>query len=112
MMHSYQYKAEVMKVTDGDTIVVDIDLGFHVVIRNIPLRLARIDAYELRGDERLRGLYAKAKLKEMVEGKRVLISTAKKGSYNRYLAEVYYDAGDEVVCVNDLMVSSGHAVYV
>lgn len=43
----YEYNAIIKKVVDGDTLDVDVDLGFGVKITQ-RLRLARIDAYETR----------------------------------------------------------------
>jgi micrococcal nuclease len=45
----YTYKAAVIDVTDGDTIVVDIDLGFGVWLRKQSIRMAKINAPELKG---------------------------------------------------------------
>jgi micrococcal nuclease len=39
----YQYKAIITKVVDGDTVDVDIDLGFEVWLRNQRIRLYGID---------------------------------------------------------------------
>lgn len=44
---AYRYKAVLRRVIDGDTIVVDVDLGFHVWVRDVKLRLRDINAYEL-----------------------------------------------------------------
>ena len=45
----YEYRAFVRKVYDGDTITVDIDLGFDVVLKAQKIRLVRINAPEVRG---------------------------------------------------------------
>lgn len=39
----YHYRAEVVDVYDGDTVTVDLDLGFHVWVRSEKIRLAYID---------------------------------------------------------------------
>ena len=51
----YIYKAEVVSVYDGDTITVDIDLGFNVVLRKQKIRLGGINTPEIRGEEREEG---------------------------------------------------------
>ena len=52
----YQYKAFVTKVYDGDTITVEIDLGFKTSVKGEKIRLSRINAPELRGSSRENGL--------------------------------------------------------
>ena len=48
----YLYKAKITKVYDGDTCTAIIDFGFHIQ-QTMRLRLAEIDAPEIRGKERL-----------------------------------------------------------
>ena len=48
----YEYKATVTKVYDGDTITVDFDLGFGILIRKQKIRLLGINTPEVRGPER------------------------------------------------------------
>ena len=43
----YRYKATVTDVYDADTITVDVDLGFHAVLRKIKVRLHGINAPEM-----------------------------------------------------------------
>ncbi len=62
----YYYKAKIISVYDGDTVRVDIDLGLSTWIKNEKLRLARINAPELRGDEREAGMAARDFLREYV----------------------------------------------
>lgn len=45
----YRYRAKVKSVYDGDTCTVDIDLGFHITLRDIKVRLYGVDTPELRG---------------------------------------------------------------
>jgi endonuclease YncB( thermonuclease family) len=47
----YQYRATVRSVTDGDTLHLDIDLGFNVIIKNATIRLAGINAPEIKTPE-------------------------------------------------------------
>lgn len=51
----YHYKAKVVSVYDGDTFTVDIDLGLHTWINGEKIRLNRINAPELRGNEKDKG---------------------------------------------------------
>lgn len=110
----YQYNAFVTSVYDGDTCTVDIDLGLHTWIRGEKIRLMRINAPEIRGKEREKGLLSRDFLKEMILGKRIIIGTFKdeKGKYGRYLGEIWiFNDGEEPVNVNDIMVEKGYAEY-
>lgn len=91
----YAYKSIVTDVYDGDTITVDVDLGFKMWIRGEKLRLVGIDAPDLRGVERAEGLVARDALRSRILNKEILICTErdKTGKYGRYLATLY--DGDE-----------------
>lgn len=89
----YEYNAKVLRVIDGDTIDVEIDVGFSIFIKN-RLRLEGIDAPETRTRdlvEKKEGLKAKQRLIELIEGKEVIIRTTKDEKYGRILATVYLD---------------------
>ena len=58
----YEYKCRVIKVVDGDTIDVDIDLGFNITLSNQRIRLQGVDTQESRTrdlEEKKFGLLAK-----------------------------------------------------
>lgn len=110
----YYYKANVVSVYDGDTITADIDLGFHTWIHGEKLRLARIDAPEMRGKEKAAGKVSRDWLRRQILDKDIIIHTQKKknggeqqGKYGRYIVELYLDG----VNLNDALVSEGLAVY-
>lgn len=87
----YIYKAVIKRITDGDTIVVDIDLGFETVINNVKLRLYGINTPETKGASRVAGLESKAFVeRQLPVGSIVLLKTYKDKTekYGRYLAEV------------------------
>jgi len=110
----YNYKAYIASVYDGDTCTADIDLGLGVYVKGEKLRLSRINAPEVRGEERPMGLLSRDFLREKIDGKQVIIQTIKdkKGKYGRYLAEILLDDGnDNIVNINDLLVESGFAKY-
>lgn len=110
----YNYKANVISVYDGDTITVDIDLGLNVFIRDEKLRLNRINAPELKGEDREAGLRSRDFLRDKIDGKEILIRTIKdkKEKYGRYLAEIYLaDINGNFINMNDLLVQEGFAVY-
>ncbi|WP_438712364.1 thermonuclease family protein [Aquimarina muelleri] len=92
----YTYKAKVIKWIDGDTLLVEIDLGFYVQTTQ-KIRLARIDAPEMRSSVAYRerqAKHARAVAKKFCpEESIVLITTTKqnKDQYARYIAEVTYN---------------------
>lgn len=104
----YTYRANVTSVYDGDTLTVDIDLGFSVVLRKQTVRLVRINTPELRGSTQERGLAARDALRERVLGKSVILKTIKdsREKYGRWLGEVWVEGQ----CINDWMLSEGLAV--
>ena len=60
----YVYQAEIVRVYDGDTVFMDIDLGFRIVLHNEPLRLWGVDTPEVRGDEKERGIAVRDLVRE------------------------------------------------
>lgn len=109
---AYVYRAVVVRVVDGDTVDVDIDLGFYTWIKKQRIRLVGIDAPEMRGDEKIAGRAAKAYLVNLVEGKEIILRTIKgrdggdsRGKYGRWLGRLYLNGVD----VNQHMVEAGHA---
>ena len=77
----YEYNAKVTEVVDGDTVVIDIDLGFDVVFTNQKVRLLGVDTPESRTSdktEKVFGLASKDYAKKFIEGckdKHVIIRT-------------------------------------
>lgn len=106
----YVYNATVIRWVDGDTVDVDIDLGFDVVLRNQRIRLWGIDAPESRTrnlEEKQRGMAATAYCVTMVpEGTSVKLISHKEGKYGRILGEVIYNE----ININELLIKEGHAV--
>ncbi len=100
----------VLSVHDGDTITVEIDHGFRLR-QVVQVRLARINAPEVRGPQKPDGDKSAARLRELLPaGSSVELVTYKNGreKYGRYLASVYKDE----IQINDKMVDEGFAVYV
>ena len=91
----FHYKARVVKIVDGDTIDVDIDLGFGITKRE-RVRVFGIDAPELHVKaEALAGIQAKALVVDWVaKYSNVELRTVKDNDkYGRYLAEVWHPEG-------------------
>jgi|TARA_R110000744_G_scaffold77129_1_gene152456 micrococcal nuclease len=104
----YEYSAEVKKVYDGDTITVDFDLGFGIILRKQKIRLLGINTPEVRGESRDQGLISRDRLRERILGKTVTIKTSrdKKGKYGRWIGEVFIE--DENI--NQWLLNEGLAV--
>jgi len=110
----YEYKCQLIRVVDGDTVDVLIDVGFST-FRKERVRLYGINAPESRTrnlEEKKLGIAAKERLKEILKsfGKSFVIKTEidKKGKYGRILGQLY-DL-DYQNCANDMMITEGHAV--
>jgi micrococcal nuclease len=106
----YEYKATVVSVYDGDTITVDIDMGFHITMRQ-SVRLAEINAPEVRGIDKILGQRSRDRLRELLPiGSVVTLHTFKDGKekYGRYLATVI---SSDAVNINARMVDEGFAEF-
>jgi len=107
----YQYKIKkINRVIDGDTIDVDIDLGFWVTV-SYRVRLKDIDAAETRTkdlEEKAEGIKARLWLeKELAREGEWIIETHKEDKYGRILGTLYL-VGDSVT-VNERMLNEGIA---
>jgi micrococcal nuclease len=110
-MHEYAIK-RVLKVVDGDTIKVEIDLGFDLCVTTT-IRLAGIDTPESRTKdlkEKQLGLDAKKWLETILtENQNIRIHTTKDADekYGRLLGTLYLS--NDVKSINELMVENGYA---
>ncbi len=114
----YRYKANLIRVVDGDTLDAMIDLGFNTWVKK-RVRLHGINAYECRTRdkvEKAKGLLAKARLKEVlgVNDEFTLVSHGV-GKYGRCLGEInltkkYIKSSKyHGKSVNRMLVKEGHA---
>ncbi len=107
------YVKKVTKVVDGDTIDVDIDLGFDISFSS-RVRLAGIDTPESRTSDKFEktlGLESKSYLKHAIDAAQsVVIKTEKMDSsekYGRILGWVFLDGSDK--SINEMMIEDGYA---
>ena len=111
----YRYKVDIVKVIDGDTVDVDIDLGFGMVYKKQRVRLKGIDTPESRTrnlEEKKFGLAAKAYLKEELNGPdaytHIELVSHDKGKFRRIVGELF--VGGSSCSINQLMIDKHHAV--
>ena len=108
----YEYKCTIVRVVDGDTVDVDIDLGFDVWLSKQRVRLYGVDTPESRTRdkaEKARGLAAKDYVVDWCEGQeaiKIQTSLDKRGKFGRVLGRII---GDDDGCLNDVLVDEGHA---
>ena len=112
----YEYRARVLKVIDGDTVDVDIDLGFGVWLKDERVRIMGIDTPESRTRDKVEkkfGLAAKARLKELLGATPILKTQVgkggedMKGKFGRILGDFLTEDGKKC---GELLVKEGHAV--
>ena len=107
----FEYPVKVLRVVDGDTVDVDIDLGFGVWMRKQRIRMLGIDTPESRTrdkEEKVYGLAAKAFLKDALKQGPVTLRTVKdgKGKFGRILGEFIVNN----ININEFMIVNYHGV--
>ena len=126
---SFEYNGTLIKVLDGDTIDAYIDLGFDLKIKK-RIRYMGIDTWESRTrdkEEKVKGLAAKARNKELLESGLFKIVSHGTGKFGRVLGEVFVEpksvdintseaqyfnvkeSSDGLISVNDILIAEGHA---
>ncbi len=114
----YWYRATVIRVVDGDTVDLKIDVGFRCTTEQ-RCRILLIDAPEMHGETKEAALAAKAHLEELLLGPSMAgllrVRTTKTDSFGRYLADIWRP--EQLTAVNSAWVSvsmqmlaAGHAV--
>ncbi len=112
----FEYHAKVNKVIDGDTINVDLDLGFNVVLSDQNVRLLGIDTPESRTSdkaEKIFGNLSKEKVKEFIdkcEGQVILqtVLSDSEEKFGRLLGKVI-NPKDNVI-LNEWLIANHYAV--
>ena len=110
----YQYRCQILRVVDGDTVDIDIDLGFGVWMRKQRVRLYGVDTPESRTrdlEEKKFGMMAKKYVKGYLPiGTDQILRTHKdgKGKFGRILGEFVVEEG--MTTLNALLIKNHHAV--
>jgi micrococcal nuclease len=112
----YEYKVNILKVVDGDTVDVDIDLGFGVWLRNERVRIVGIDCPESRTSDKIEkdfGEAAKQRVTSLLSSEATLISQISKmgenmkGKFGRILGD-FKTINDQIISTT--LMEEGHAV--
>ncbi len=107
----WHYQARVVRVIDGDTLLVELDTGFHST-RWERLRLLGVDCPEIVGTDRQAGMDARNFVRAWVASDTdtwpYLVVTSKTDSFGRYLATITRKA--DGVSLADALIAAGHGV--
>lgn len=112
----YEYRCKINRVVDGDTVDVDIDLGFNIVLTDERVRIMGIDTPESRTSdpvEKIFGIASKNRLKELLSKEAILKTEVSKdgedmkGKFGRILGDFLTEDGRKV---SDILIEEGHAV--
>ena len=110
----YEYKATVKRIIDGDSLVLDIDLGFYMFMNETKIRLYGLDTPEMNSEDPLLRLQAIMAIRYLYDnlkvGEKVTIKTVldKREKYGRLLATIITNDGlniNEGLIQNKLAVS-------
>ncbi len=107
----YRYNVEVTRVVDGDTVDVDIDLGFGMIYKKQRVRMMGIDTPESRTrnlEEKYYGKLSKAHFQKILSEGNIQLLSHDKGKFGRILGELFI--GDSVYSINQQMIDEHHAV--
>jgi len=115
----YEYRVTINKVIDGDTVDVDIDLGFGIVLTDERVRIMGIDTPESRTSDKIEkifGLASKKRLKELL-GEEAILQTQvnkdgedMKGKFGRVLGDFCCVVNGQTKMVTEVLIEEGHAV--
>lgn len=104
------YRAHVVDVYDGDTITVNIDLGFSMILQKLKIRLLGIDSAEMKSKDpilRERAVAARDWLRGQILDKDVFLESHGLDKYGRWLGKIHTADG---VCCNDKLIELGLAM--
>jgi micrococcal nuclease len=94
----YEYRCSLNRVIDGDTLDLDVDLGFNIITK-VRVRLLEVDTFELRDPDKslrrkaeMEKLYAENILKDQ---KKLILRSQKTGKYGRWLGEIILESSNQ-----------------
>ena len=112
----YEYRCKLRKVVDGDTVDVDIDLGFGMWMMNERIRLHGVDTPESRTrdlEEKKYGLAAKAYVEKFLDDEWLTLTTEQydaAGKFGRILGQLWRTTDFSDKSLNEYLIEKHHAV--
>ena len=115
----YEYRVKIIKVVDGDTVDVDIDLGFGITLTDERVRIMGIDTPESRTRDKVEKVFGKAAKQALLDmlGETSILKTQinrdgedMKGKFGRILGDFIVDRHGESISVVKALIEDGHAV--
>lgn len=118
----YEYRCKILKVVDGDTVDVDIELGFGIVLTDERVRIMGIDTPESRTSDKVEDIFgeaAKARVKELLgNGEYAILKTEvnkdgedMKGKFGRVLGDFIVEEWEgQPKLLTEILIEEGHAV--
>lgn len=115
----YEYRCKIVRIIDGDTVVVDIDLGFDIWLKDESVRFLGMDAPEVRTRdqvEKLFGEISKAYVEKMIPvGSMQIVKTERpnsRGKFGRVLGtfRIYDEKTDRWTSLSEVMIREGYGV--
>ena len=107
----YEYNCKIVRVIDGDSIILDIDLGFSHWIHGESIRLYGVDCPECRSrdkEEKAAGLLAKEFVEDTLHvGGTYMLQTKEKGKFGRFLGVIFIQGS---ASINAALISENLAV--
>jgi micrococcal nuclease len=104
----YEYKADLIRVVDGDTVWLNVDLGFRTRV-SVDFRVAGLNAPEVVGVTKSAGLAAAAELLRLLSLGPIRVVSEKTEKYGRWLARLYVTTEAGEVDVNRALLDGGFA---
>ena len=108
----FEYNVQLVRLIDGDTLILDVDCGFNITVRE-RFRLSRVNAPELMT---ISGMQARTFVGlQLTKATALKISSEKsrQEKFGRWLCELYFqtaDSGDHWQSLNQLLLDTHHAV--
>lgn len=105
---NYTYHAKLLRVIDGDTIEVFLDLGHDIWVKR-KLRILDLDTPEMRiKEQRERAIEAKEYLQANIS-EDLTVRTIETDSFGRWLSDVWYQKDGETILLSEDMKNQGHS---
>ena len=106
MQDNFIRKGKVVRVIDGDTYEIEIDLGYHVTITE-RFRLRNVNVPEVYGENKEQGFFTRDFVREKIEGKEVVVHSTRREGFRRWLADIYFVEQETQFNLAEVLVNEG-----